>query len=112
LAANTGTDAVPSKVYRIMACARPVLVCAENDSDLAALIVQAQCGMIVQAGSPRALADAVIEAMRNPSALAAMGQAGRTHVMAHYARSSISARYERLVRDVANRAAPLTDHSG
>ena len=34
LALNTGSDAVPSKVYRIMACARPVMACADAKSDL------------------------------------------------------------------------------
>ena len=101
LALNTGSDAVPSKVYRIMACARPVLACADLNSDLAELVRLARCGTVVSPGSPEALARAVSDAMRDPSACAAMGQAGRAHVMAHYARGSISAQYEALVREVA-----------
>jgi colanic acid biosynthesis glycosyl transferase WcaI len=101
LAGHIGSDAVPSKVYRIMACARPVLACADPDSDLAELIKAAQCGTVVAPGSPDRLASAVSDAIANPSACAAMGQAGRAHVMAHYARGSISAQYEALVREVA-----------
>jgi glycosyltransferase involved in cell wall biosynthesis len=101
LALNTGADAVPSKVYRIMACARPVLACADPESDLAELVRLARCGSVVPPGSPESMAQAVSDAMRNPSARAAMGQAGRAHVMAHYARASISAQYEALVREVA-----------
>lgn len=101
LALNTGSDAVPSKVYRIMACARAVLACADAESDLAELVRQAQCGTVVPPGSPEALAAAITEAMRSPAACAAMGQAGRAHVLAHYSRASISAQYEGLIRELA-----------
>ena len=101
LAVNTGSDAVPSKVYRIMACARPVIACADAKSDLAELVTLAQCGTVVPPGSPELLAQAVTNAIRNPSACAAMGRAGRAHVIAHYSRASISAQYEALVREVS-----------
>jgi colanic acid biosynthesis glycosyl transferase WcaI len=101
LALNAGSDAVPSKVYRIMACARPVLACADPFSDLAELVRLAQCGTVVSPGSPESLAQAVTAAMRDPSACTAMGQAGRGHVMVHYSRASISAQYEALVCEVA-----------
>lgn len=100
LTAETGRDAVPSKVYRIMACARPVLVAAESDADLAALVRLAQCGIVVPPGSPEALAQAVRDAARTPERGARMGQAGRTHVLAHYSRRAITAQYEALVREV------------
>jgi colanic acid biosynthesis glycosyl transferase WcaI len=100
LAANTGADAVPSKVYRIMACARPVLAAAEADSDLAELVRVAGCGLVVPPGSPPALAEAITRAMRAPQDHAAMGRAGRRYVMEHYSRTSVSAAYEALIREV------------
>jgi colanic acid biosynthesis glycosyl transferase WcaI len=106
LALNTGSDAVPSKVYRIMACARAALVCADHESDLAELIRVAQCGTVVPPGSPEALAGAITEAMRDPSACAAMGAAGRRHVLTHYTRPAISAEYEALVREAVRVATP------
>jgi colanic acid biosynthesis glycosyl transferase WcaI len=106
LAANSGSEAVPSKVYRIMACARPVLALADQDSDLAELIALARCGKVVPPGSPESLARAVSEAMRDPSGCTAMGLAGRAHVMAYYSRESISARYEALVHEVVGAAPP------
>ena len=101
LALSTSSDAVPSKVYRIMACARPVLACADPDSDLAELVRLARCGTVVPPGSPDSLARAVTDAMRNPCACAEMGRAGRAHVVAHYSRASVSAQYEALVRELA-----------
>lgn len=101
LSGQAGHDAVPSKVYRIMACARPVLAAAETNSDLAALVRDARSGIVIPPGSSEALAEAVRDAMANPARCEAMGDAGRAHVLAHYARRAISAQYDALVREVA-----------
>jgi colanic acid biosynthesis glycosyl transferase WcaI len=112
LALNTGSDAIPSKVYRIMACARAVLACADAESDLAELVRSARCGTVVPPDSPTAIAQAITAAMRDPSACATMGQAGRTHVMAHYSRASISAQYEALVREATGAPGQLVTPHG
>jgi colanic acid biosynthesis glycosyl transferase WcaI len=100
LAGQAGADAIPSKVYRIMACERPVLACADADSDLGELVRRAGCGLVVPPGSAAALAEAVKDAMRDPEACAAMGRAGRAHVLAHYSRAAVSAQYESLIREM------------
>lgn len=113
LAANAASDAIPSKVYRIMACGRPVLACADADSDLADLVMTARCGTVVAPESPDALALAITTAMRSRSACAAMGESGRAHVTAHYARESISAQYDALVRELSgNVVAGASDAGG
>jgi len=109
LASDTGGDAIPSKVYRIMACARPVLACADATSDLAELVTSVGCGTVVPPGAPDALASAVRDAGRNRPSLAAMGAVGREHVTTNYARGAISARYDALLREVAGvREAPVS----
>jgi colanic acid biosynthesis glycosyl transferase WcaI len=112
LAVNAGADALPSKVYRIMACARPVLACADPNSDLGGLVTRARCGTVVPPGSPEKLAQSVREAMRDPTACAEMGRAGRAHVLAHYSRVAVSAQYEALVREITSppRLRPDTHH--
>lgn len=109
LAPNTGSEAVPSKVYRIMACARPVVACTDEDSDLAELVRRAQCGIVIAPGSADALAEAIVRAAQAPANCASMGDSGRRHVIAHYARSAISAQYETLLRE-ACRAEPRLSH--
>jgi colanic acid biosynthesis glycosyl transferase WcaI len=106
LAPHTGSDAVPSKVYRIMACARPVLACADPESDLAELVRVAECGIIVPPGTPDALAEAIGRAMRAAEPLVSMGQAGRVYVMSHYSRAAISAQYEGLLREASGAPTP------
>jgi colanic acid biosynthesis glycosyl transferase WcaI len=105
LVPHAGSDAVPSKIYRIMACARAVLACADSESDLAELVRVANCGTVVPPGSPEDLAHAIADAMRHRSRCAAMGEAGRTHVLAHYSRAAVSARYEALIRETLGESA-------
>jgi colanic acid biosynthesis glycosyl transferase WcaI len=103
--AGTGSDAVPSKVYRIMAAARPVLACTDLKSDLADLITGADCGVVVQPGSAQSLAEAIQSAYQNRDIGEQMGQAGRNHVVKHYARSVIINRYNELIQTLTNGSA-------
>jgi colanic acid biosynthesis glycosyl transferase WcaI len=112
LAGQAGADAIPSKVYRIMACERPVLACADADSDLGELVRRAGCGLVVPPGSAARLAEAVRDAVRDPVASAGMGRAGRAHVLAHYSRAAVSAQYEGLIREVTAVAPQRTDVQG
>jgi len=96
--AHTGSDAVPSKVYRIMAAARPVLACTDFDSDLAHLITSADCGIAVLLGSVQALANVILSAYRDRALWVQMGQAGRRHVVEHYAREVVTNRYDELIQ--------------
>jgi len=89
--------AVPSKVYRIMACARPVLAATVPASDLSNLIAESGSGIIVEAGAPQSLADAILSASLSAEKLHAMGQAGRNHVVQYYSRQAISLQYNALV---------------
>ncbi|MEO8033249.1 MAG: glycosyltransferase family 4 protein [Acidobacteriota bacterium] len=100
-AASTGCDAVPSKVYRIMASGRPLIAITEADSDLATLVRDAQCGVVVAPDQARELARVVVEAARNPEEWREMGARGRAHVVARYSRPVVTAEYEALVRAVA-----------
>ncbi len=104
LAAHVRSDAVPSKVYRIMACARPVLVAAEPSCDLADLIRSVGCGAVVPPDSPEALAEAILDAYRNPGQWRRMGEAGREHVLKHYTGPIITQQYHRLVQDAVGRS--------
>ncbi len=92
--------AVPSKVYRIMACARPVLAYTTLGSDLADLVKDAQCGIVVEAGSSERLAKAILEAYRHPELLQMMGLAGRKRVLECYSRQAVSALYHTLIESV------------
>jgi colanic acid biosynthesis glycosyl transferase WcaI len=98
--ALTGCDAVPSKVYRIMACARPVLATTDPESDLAHLIRDAGCGETVPPEEASDLADVIHKAYRDQPRWNEMGQAGRAHVVEHYSRHAVTRQYHDLIQSV------------
>ncbi len=99
--AETGPSSMPSKVYRIMACARPVLAYADPESELASLVGEVSCGFFVPVGKPEALATAIQDAAQDQEALTKMGQNGRRHVKGHYAREVVMAQYHKLILELA-----------
>lgn len=105
-AVSTGTDAVPSKVYRIMSCRRPVLAATDPASDLAQLVREAGCGVVVQQVSAEQVAAAIRDAYADQPAWRAMGERGRQHVLEHYTRSVVTERYHQLIGSLAREGRP------
>ncbi|MEO5823155.1 MAG: glycosyltransferase family 4 protein [Vicinamibacteraceae bacterium] len=103
LAASTGADAVPSKVFRIMACNGAVLAMTDAHSDLAQIVTEAGCGFVVDPGSPDAIAAAIRRAAADPGAVAAMGAGARQLVIERFARPVVMARLSTLLEDVLRR---------
>jgi len=104
-AAATASDAIPSKVYRIMACERPVIAATEPRSDLAQLVTTANAGVVIAPESGDALAAAVRDALANPRAWQARGISGREHVITRYPRATVSRQYDEVLRDAVRRDA-------
>ncbi|MGE5802058.1 MAG: glycosyltransferase family 4 protein [Gemmatimonadota bacterium] len=100
-AATTGSDAIPSKVYRIMACERPVVAATDHRSDLAHLIRDADAGVVIPPESANALAEAVRDAIAAPDHWRRRAASGRAYVAAHNSRASISHQYEEMLREIA-----------
>jgi colanic acid biosynthesis glycosyl transferase WcaI len=98
--AETGNSSMPSKIYRIMACARPVLVYADPTSELARLVKEVNCGMAVPVGQPEALAEAIQSASQHREDLVKMGEAGRQHVNAHFSKEIVIDRYDQLISEL------------
>ena len=104
-AAATGSDAIPSKVYRIMASGRPLIAITDEDSDLAALVRTAGCGAIVPPAGAEQLAEVIRQAVQHRDEWQAMGLRGRAHVAAHYTRGVVCAQYDALIRAADGRVA-------
>lgn len=96
------SSAIPSKTYRIMACARPVLAATELQSDLAELVANARCGFVVKSGSAESLAEAISKASERPILLCSVGKAGRDYVEENYTRETISKMYHELIASLVN----------
>jgi len=93
-------DGFPSKIYTIMACARPVIATADADSEMAWMIGQAGCGRVVAPDDKHGYADAVLAAFDDRAALPAEGERGRRFVERDYSKEAIALRYDELIRSL------------
>lgn len=99
-APGTSDDGIPSKVYRIMACGRPVIACTEMDSDLARLVIKSGGGAVVPSGNAEALADAIRKAFQQRTAWLEKGLKARNLVLQEYSRAKVSDGYHQLLMEL------------
>lgn len=93
-------DGFPSKVYTIMACGKPVLATAEEESDMARIIKAAGCGRVVTPDAPQAFTEAVRAAFLDREKLPAEGLQGRQFVEKDYSKEAIARKYDILIREI------------
>jgi len=72
----------PLKLYEYMAASLPVVV--SDVGDLAAIVGASNCGVAVAPDRPDLLAAALADLAAGPGRAAALGAAGRAHVVAHH----------------------------
>jgi colanic acid biosynthesis glycosyl transferase WcaI len=93
-------ETVPSKIFEIMACERPVL--ASLDGEGRRIVEKSGAGVVVAPGDASAIAEAMLLLKALPAtARADMGQRGRAFVSEHYDRGRVADRYLQLLRTVA-----------
>jgi colanic acid biosynthesis glycosyl transferase WcaI len=85
---------VPSKVYKQMAAARPILAVADPRSDLARLVEESGCGIAVDGAKPEVLANAIRRLAASRAEASRMGDAGRMYLEAVCSRARCVAAIE------------------
>jgi colanic acid biosynthesis glycosyl transferase WcaI len=96
LASSTGAETLPSKIFRILACGKPILGCGPKGSDLESFVQTHRCGVCVEPGRPEFLADAIRKLYRNPALAAELGDNGLKAVRASYTREAVAQSYRSL----------------
>jgi colanic acid biosynthesis glycosyl transferase WcaI len=97
---GTAQETFPSKIYTIMAAGRPVIASADPDSELAWIIKEAKCGMVVEPDNPEALARVITHAYHENAELQQQGKNGRAYVVAHHSRQAVGCQYDALIRQL------------
>src|SRR6266480_1222279 len=92
---------VPSRLYGILAVARPVIVAADRESETAQVVEAAECGIVVPSGRPELLARAIRDAHDGRYDLGEMGRRGREWVEREADRSVAVRRYRDLLGELA-----------
>jgi len=82
---------IPSKLFEAMAMRCPVVLGVEGEAR--DLLEEARAGIAITPGSAQELADTVRKLADDRALCARLGDAGHTHVHAHYDRSRLAMRY-------------------
>ena len=102
LASGLAGYVVPSRLYGILAVARPLIVAADAESETAQLVTDVGCGIVVPPGRPELLARAIRDAHDGKYDLDAMGARGREWVEREADRSVAVSRYRDLLLGLAS----------
>lgn len=99
----------PSKVYGAMAVGRPIVFVGSGNNEIAQLLREAECGVVVPPGDADALCGALGRLARDPDACAAMGARGIAHFAARFERDLVVERFRAHLESLAaGAAAPAT----
>jgi len=88
---------MPSKFYGIAAVGRPIISISSSEGEIARLVRQHDCGLVIEPGTGRALAQALIFLAESPARVAKMGQQARAMLDDHFARRHALGRWQELL---------------
>jgi colanic acid biosynthesis glycosyl transferase WcaI len=100
LRSDMGSLSVPSKAYTIMASQRAMLAAVPEDSAIAKIVSEVDCGRWIRPEDPQALADAVLASRQESDTLPLAGKNGRRYVERNFERSMLTEQYHRLLREL------------
>ncbi len=95
------TPVVPGKLPCIMGVGRPVICSTSPQSDAKLIVEEAKCGLWVPAGSPEALAKAILELSADPVRAEEMGVNARRYAEQHFNREQCISRYEEVIAELS-----------
>jgi colanic acid biosynthesis glycosyl transferase WcaI len=85
---------MPSKLTGMLASGRPVIAGAAFGTELAEVIFEAACGMVVSPENPAAMVAAIRKLAEDPAARAQMGRNGRQYAEQYLERDAVLRRFE------------------
>jgi glycosyltransferase involved in cell wall biosynthesis len=91
---------LPSKFYGVMAAGRPTLYVGPPGGEVAQVIVDEKCGMIIPNNDDGALVRSIRELQRNPSVALSMGMRGRHALERLYSMQQACAQWRSLIDTV------------
>ncbi len=89
---------LPSKLFEIMGCSRPIILGVEGEAQEA--VERAQAGLCVRPEDPDALASAILSLYRDPALADSLGRNGRAFVRENFCRDRLASTYLDLLREV------------
>ena len=87
---------IPSKILGYMSGGRPVITALDLEGDAPVVIEKAHCGICVEPGNPKLLADAVLALYHDPARRTKFGLNGRNYILKNHSRNKCIGMYEEL----------------
>ncbi len=103
LRAGLAWSSVPSKLYSILAAARPIVASVDEGTEVARTVERAGAGISVPPDDPAAFTAAVGRLLDEPQAAAQMGASGRQFVEGWASPAAVAAAYEDLFAELVAR---------
>jgi colanic acid biosynthesis glycosyl transferase WcaI len=103
---HSAQTSLPSKIFNIMASARPILAVAPEGAEIASLVKTAKCGLVIPPAKPDELAEAIVWCKQQDGELSVMGENGRSVLEAGYSRKKCVDRYEEMLLDLCSKGRP------
>jgi colanic acid biosynthesis glycosyl transferase WcaI len=88
---------VPSKFYGIAAAGKPMIVIADRNGELAQLVQEHGCGVVIEPGDAGALVGALWRLSNEPGTITEMGIRARKMLDAHFTRQKAFERWYSLL---------------
>lgn len=91
---------MPSKLYYILASGRPILAFCSEDSELARIINDAECGYSVTHKDPRKITEIILTLKNDTKLQEKLGRNSRNYFLEHYDINKSVAKYENVLKSV------------
>lgn len=95
---------VPSKLFGIMAASRPTLFVGHPTSEIARVLTERDCGVVIREGDAPAMVEAILALDADPAERDRLGANARRALAEVYDRRSACAAWTRVLEDVVNPA--------
>ncbi len=106
LSASAAISSMPSKIFNLMASARPILAVAPPESEIVQIVSEANCGWSVPPKSPEKLAEVIVQLKDRESTLIQRGQNGRVCLEQNYSRNHCVNAYETMLTSLCGQKVP------
>jgi glycosyltransferase involved in cell wall biosynthesis len=93
---------IPSKMFEILACARPIVASVRGESRR--IFERSQGALVVDPEDAEGIARAIARLEQDPALQTRLGQSGRRFVLAEYDRRVLAQRYFELLREIGSTA--------
>jgi colanic acid biosynthesis glycosyl transferase WcaI len=91
---------LPSKTYGILASGRPIIFVGAPESDVARIVQDAHCGVMIRHDDPDSLEATIQQFIRDPFLIDRMGSASRRASETTYSRKSATTRWSNALKSI------------